>query len=124
MKAGDLYKCDLCGNVVSVSFSGGGALQCCNNEMVLLKANATDAAQEKHVPVIEKGEGTVTVKVGSVAHPMTDDHIIVFIELWADGVAYRKPLQAGDAPEATFAVTADVVEARAYCNKHGLWKNA
>ena len=90
--------------------------------MNLLEANTTDAATEKHVPVIEKSGDTVTVKVGSINHPMVDEHYIEFIELIADGQVYRKALKPGDAPEATFKVSAENVEARAYCNLHGLWK--
>jgi len=92
---------------------------------VLYKANTVDAAVEKHVPVIEKSGDNVTVKVGSVAHPMTDEHYIEWIELLVDEQVWRKALKPGDAPEATFCIciAADAgVSARAYCNLHGLWK--
>jgi superoxide reductase len=91
--------------------------------MDLQTENTTDAAQEKHIPVVEKNAGQVTIKVGSVAHPMEDKHYIEWIELIADGEVYRKCLKPGDKPEATFNVTADNLTARAYCNMHGLWKS-
>ena len=89
--------------------------------MTLQTANTVEASKEKHVPVIEKGEGTITVKVGSVAHPMEAAHYIEWIELIADGKVYRAQLAPGQAPEATFAVCADKVTAREYCSLHGQW---
>lgn len=118
----ETYKCSACGNIVEVLHAGGGALVCCGADMELLTENTTDAAVEKHVPVKEKVAGGWKVSVGSVAHPMTDDHYIEWIELIADGISYKAFLNPGDAPEATFAVDADDVTARGYCNLHGLWK--
>jgi len=117
-----IYKCDVCGNIVEVVHAGGGELVCCGQPMKLLQENTTDAAQEKHVPVIEKSGNKVTVKVGSVAHPMVEEHYIEFIEVIADGKVYRKFLKPGEAPEATFEITANKLIAREYCNLHGLWK--
>jgi superoxide reductase len=117
-----VYKCSMCGNIVEVLHGGAGELVCCGKPMELLKENTTDAAKEKHVPVIEKIEGGYKVKVGSVAHPMEEVHYIEWIELLADGKAYRQFLKPGDAPEAVFNVKANSVSAREYCNKHGLWK--
>lgn len=117
-----IYKCEICGNIVEVLHTGVGELVCCGEEMVLLTENTVDAAKEKHVPVIEKAGNKVTVKVGSVAHPMEEKHYIEFIELLADGKVYRKFLKPGEKPEATFEVTATKVSAREYCNLHGLWK--
>lgn len=117
-----IYKCEICGNIVEVLHTGVGELVCCGEEMVLLTENTTDAAQEKHVPVIEKSGNKVTVKVGSVAHPMEEKHYIEFIEVLADGKVYRKFLKPGEKPEATFEVTATKLTAREYCNLHGLWK--
>ena len=117
-----IYKCSVCGNVVEVIHAGGGTLVCCGKPMNLLTENTTDAAQEKHVPVIEKVEGGIKVKVGAVAHPMQDNHYIEWIEVIADGKAYRHSLSPGDAPEALFPVEADKITARAFCNLHGLWK--
>lgn len=117
-----IYKCEICGNIVEVLHTGVGELVCCGEEMVLLTENTVDAAKEKHVPVIEKAGNKVTVKVGSVAHPMEEKHYIEFIELMADGKVYRKFLKPGEKPEATFEVTAAKISAREYCNLHGLWR--
>lgn len=117
-----IYKCNVCGNIVEVLHTGAGQLVCCNQPMKLMKENTVDAAKEKHVPVIEKAGGRVTVKVGSVAHPMEEKHYIEWIELIADGQAYRQFLRPGGKPEATFAIDAQNVTAREYCNIHGLWK--
>ncbi|NLN39470.1 MAG: desulfoferrodoxin [Smithella sp.] len=118
----EIYKCDLCGNIVAVLHEGKGQLVCCNQPMKLLKENITDASNEKHVPVIEKLADGVKVTVGSVAHPMEEKHYIEWIELIADGRSYRQFLAPGQAPEAFFPVTADKVTAREYCNLHSLWK--
>lgn len=117
-----VYKCEICGNVVEVLTAGAGELVCCGQPMNLLKANTTDAATEKHVPVIEKTDDGYKVKVGSVPHPMEEVHYIEWIELLADGKAYRQFLNPGDAPEAVFNIAAAEVSAREHCNKHGLWK--
>ena len=117
-----VYRCNVCGNIVMVLNAGQGQLVCCGQPMELLKENTTDAAQEKHVPVIEKIEGGYQVKVGSVPHPMEEKHYIQWIELQADGKSYIQFLNPGDAPEATFKVEAEKVSAREYCNLHGLWK--
>ena len=119
----DIFKCDKCGNVVELLHAGGGALYCCNAPMVHLAENTVDAAQEKHVPVIEKTDSGYLVKVGSVDHPMTEDHLIMWIELVADGVVHRKFLSPGDAPQAAFDVKADNVTAREHCNLHGVWRS-
>jgi len=118
----EVYKCDLCGNIVQVLVGGGGELVCCGQPMLKLTENTVDAAKEKHVPVIEKIDGGYKVKVGDVAHPMEDKHWIEWIELVADGKAYRQFLNLGESPEATFAISANSVTAREYCNLHGLWK--
>ena len=118
----EVYKCEACGNIVEVLHGGAGELVCCGAPMVLLAENTTDAATEKHVPVVERVEGGVTVKVGEVPHPMVEKHYIEWIEIIADGKAYRQFLNPEEAPEAFFAVTADTITAREYCNLHGLWK--
>ena len=119
----EVYKCELCGNIVEVLHGGQGELVCCGEPMKLMKENTVDAAKEKHVPVTEKIEGGVKVKLGDVAHPMEEKHYIEWIEIIADGKAYRQFLNPGEAPEATFNVEADQVTARGYCNLHGLWKS-
>jgi superoxide reductase len=117
-----VYKCAVCGNIVEVIHEAGGELVCCGQPMNLLSENTTDAAQEKHVPVVEMVDGGVKVTVGSVAHPMEDKHFIEWIELIADGQAYRQFLNPGDKPEAFFPVKASKVTVREFCNLHGLWK--
>jgi superoxide reductase len=118
----EVYKCEICGNIVEVLHGGAGELVCCGQPMKLMKENTTDAAKEKHVPVVEKVGGGVKVKIGSVAHPMEEKHYIEWIEIIADGKAYRQFLAPGQAPEAIFPVEAANVTAREYCNLHGLWK--
>jgi len=120
-KLNEVYKCSPCGNIVEVLHPGVGKLVCCNEPMALLTENTVDAAKEKHVPVIEIGAASITVKVGSVAHPMEAAHFIEWIELIADGKIYRQQLQPGQAPEATFPIIAKQVTAREHCNLHGLW---
>jgi superoxide reductase len=121
-KLSEVYKCELCGNMVEMLHVGDGELVCCGQPMTLLAENSTDAAKEKHVPVIAKAEGGFTVKIGSVAHPMTEAHFIEWIELLADDTVLRQALKPGEAPEAFFATDASQVTARAFCNLHGLWR--
>jgi superoxide reductase len=118
----EVYKCDACGNIVEVLHGGGGELVCCGESMKLLVENTVDAAKEKHVPVAEKTADGFKVKVGEVAHPMEQEHYIEWIEVIADGEAFKQFLNPGEAPEAEFCVKADKVTARGYCNLHGLWK--
>jgi superoxide reductase len=117
-----VFKCNVCGHMVEVIHEGAGTLTCCNQAMQLMEENTVDAALEKHVPVIEETAGGFLVKVGSVAHPMQDEHYIEWIELLADGKAYRQFLAPGEKPEALFTIKAKDVSAREYCNLHGLWK--
>ncbi len=118
----EVYKCDLCGNIVEVLTGAGGALACCGQDMKLLTENTVDAAVEKHIPVATKSATGWQVTVGSVDHPMADDHYIEWIELIANDVTHTAFLKPGDKPAADFPVTADQVTVRAYCNLHGLWK--
>jgi len=117
-----VYKCEKCGNIVEVLHEGVGELVCCGEPMKLFEEKTADASTEKHVPVIEKIDNGYKVKVSSIPHPMEDAHYIEWIELLADGVAYRKFLNPGDVAEAIFAIEAEKVSAREYCNVHGLWK--
>lgn len=120
-----IYKCNLCGNIVEVTHASGGTLVCCGQPMVLLTENTVDAAVEKHIPVIEKLENEVLVKVGSVEHPSLENHYIEWIELHFNNKVYRKFLKPGDKPQARFKVCDTNLEytAKAYCNLHGLWKS-
>ena len=117
-----VYRCPLCGNIVEVIHAGGGTLVCCDQPMEVQTENTTDAATEKHVPVVEEAEGGIKVAVGSVAHPMGEDHYIEWIEVLVDGKSYRQFLNPNEAPEALFPVSGSNISARAYCNLHGLWK--
>ncbi len=123
MEIKQIYKCNICGNVVEVLFVGGGQLVCCEKPMELMVDKNQDVGQEKHVPVIEKIEDSFLVKVGSVPHPMEQTHYIEWIELIVDGKSCRQFLKPGDKPEAIFKVKGKNVSAREYCNIHGLWKN-
>jgi superoxide reductase len=119
----EIYKCGVCGNIVEVLHTGAGELVCCGQPMKNFVENTVDAAKEKHVPVVEKIPGGFKVKVGAVAHPMEEKHYIEWIEVIADGQAYRQFLLPGDAPEAEFLIEADQITAREYCNLHGLWRS-
>jgi superoxide reductase len=117
----EIYKCEICGNIVEVLHVGGGELVCCGQPMVIQVENAVDTSKEKHVPVIEKTGNGVLVKVGSVPHPMEEKHYIEWIELIIDDKDYRRFLKPGDKPEVFFEVTGGSVSTREYCNLHGLW---
>ena len=117
-----IYKCEVCGNIVEVLHEGAGELVCCGKPMVLVRENTVDASKEKHVPVMEKTEHGVKVKVGSAPHPMEEKHYIEWIEVMAGGKAYREFLKPGAAPEAVFCVSGAIEGVREYCNVHGLWK--
>ncbi len=117
-----IYKCEVCGNIVEVLHEGQGELVCCGQPMKLFIENTVDAAREKHVPVVEKSADAFTVKVGSVPHPMEEQHYIEWVEIIVDGKAYRQFLKPGGSPEASFDVKAEKVTAREYCNLHGLWR--
>lgn len=118
----EVYKCELCGNIIEVLTGAGGNLGCCGQDMDLLAENTTDAAVEKHVPAITKNDDGILVNVGSVDHPMTDDHFIEWIEVLAGEVSNKIFLNPGDKPQACFPAYDGDVTVRAYCNLHGLWK--
>ena len=117
-----VYKCSVCGNIVEVIHPNAGTLVCCEEPMDLLTENTTDAAREKHVPVIEKIDGGVKVTVGEIAHPMEEKHYIEWIEVIAGGKAYRQFLKPGEEPRAVFQIEPEQITVREYCNLHGLWK--
>jgi superoxide reductase len=118
-----VYRCNVCGNIVEVLHAGKGQLVCCGQPMELLKEKTEDVGKERHVPVIEKIDGGFKVKVSSIQHPMDEHHYIEWIELVADGNTYRVFLKPGNRPEAEFKLEAEKVEAREYCSLHGLWKS-
>ena len=121
-----VYRCNICGNIVDVLHCGVGKLVCCGQEMQLLEEKITDSGSEKHVPVVEKTDSGVKVKIGSIPHPMEENHFIEWIEIATDGRIYRKMLKPGDKPEAEFEINLEsinVINAREYCSIHGLWKS-
>lgn len=118
----EVYKCEACGNIVELLDGGPGELVCCGKPMDLMTENTVDAAKEKHVPVLEKADGKIKVKVGQVAHPMEDKHYIEWIEVITGEKICRKFLKPGQAPEAIFNITGEKIITRAYCNIHGHWK--
>ena len=117
-----VYFCEKCKNLVESLWDGKPAISCCGEPMTKLAENTTDAATEKHVPVIEKDGNKVTVKVGEAAHPMTPEHFILFIEVITADKVYRHEFKEGDTvAEATFIIDEPIIKAREYCNLHGLW---
>lgn len=119
-----VYRCEVCGNIVEIVHGAGGELVCCGKPMKLLVENSVEASAEKHVPVVERQGEEVLVKVGSAAHPMLEEHYIEWIELLTECKVYRKYLRPGEAPEARFKICNDTQQftVREYCNIHGLWK--
>ncbi|MBW2980664.1 desulfoferrodoxin [Candidatus Woesearchaeota archaeon] len=120
-----IYKCNVCGNIVSVIVAGKGALVCCGQEMELLEEKtAAEEGKEKHVPVVEISGNNVTVKVGSVPHPMEEGHYIALVQiLKGDKVVAGKRLYPGDKPEVSVCLdSTEGIRARELCNVHGLWK--
>ncbi|MBI5680898.1 MAG: desulfoferrodoxin [Methanobacterium sp.] len=121
-----VYRCNICGNIVEVMHAGGGSLVCCGQLMELLEEKTEDTGFEKHVPVIEKTANGLKVKVGSIPHPMEENHFIEWIEVLVDNCAYIKSLKPGDEPQAEFEIKIDdtsKISAREYCSIHGLWKS-
>ncbi|MFH1656508.1 MAG: desulfoferrodoxin [Candidatus Nealsonbacteria bacterium] len=117
-----IYRCNVCGNIVEVLHSGEGELVCCGQPMELFKEKIEDKGMEKHVPVVEKIEKGIKVKVGSVSHPMESSHYIEWIEIISNNKVCKEFLNPGDEPEAEFEAKAEDIQVRAYCNVHGLWK--
>ena len=118
------YRCAHCGKIIAVVKESGVPVMCCGQKMEEIVPGTTDAAAEKHVPVYEVKDNIVTVCVGSVAHPMTEEHYIEWVSLQTKGGNQRKALKPGDEPKVCFAICdGDTVEAvYAYCNLHSLWK--
>lgn len=121
-----IYRCNICGNMVEVLHLGTGKLTCCGQPMQLLEEKIEDLGPEKHIPVIEETENGVKVKVGSVLHPMEENHCIEWIELVTDDEVYRKILKPGEKPEVEFNIKPEninEIQAREYCSVHSLWKS-
>ena len=119
----EVYKCEICGNIVQVLHGGVGSMICCNKPMKLLGELTEEQGKEKHVPVIEKIDGGVKVKVGSIPHPMDENHYIEWIEVISDDRICRKHLNPGDKPEAEFQIKGNTLKVREFCTVHGQWRN-
>lgn len=120
-KLNQIYKCNVCGNIVEVTHTGAGELVCCGQAMELQTEKNQDEGQEKHVPVIEKTDKGYKVRIGEVAHPMEENHFIEWIELITDENIERIYLKPNEEPIAEFESSAENISARCYCNVHGLW---
>lgn len=151
-KLNQIYKCSVCGNMVEVVHASGGELVCCGQPMTLQNENTVEASKEKHIPIVEKLDNEIVIKVGSIEHPMEEKHYIEWIELLVNNKVYRKHLKPGDKPEARFKVQEELLieelqeeiaycegspcnfvckdecgnsiefTVREYCNIHGLWR--
>jgi len=119
-----IYRCNVCGNIVEVLHAGKGELVCCGQPMELLQEKTADVGLEKHVPVVETTDRGIKVKVGDVPHPMEEKHHIQWVEVITDSGSYRQFLKPGNKPEAEFQIRAQKIVAREYCNIHGLWKSS
>jgi len=117
-----IYKCEVCGNIVEVLHAGKGQLVCCGQPMTLMKEQTQEQGKEKHLPIMEKTASGIKVKVGSVPHPMEEKHYIEWVQIITNGETWRKFLSPGDPPEAEFAMRKKAKAVREYCNIHGLWK--
>ncbi len=121
-----IYKCNVCGNIVELLHTGIGTLVCCGQPMELKEDKREEEGNEKHLPVVESVKDGIKVSVGSVPHPMEDKHHIEWVEVITkkNRKTYRELLNPGDEPEAVFPMDQDdVLFVREYCNIHGLWKN-
>jgi len=121
-KRKQVYKCEVCGNILEVLVGGEGELVCCGEPMKLMTENTVDAAKEKHVPVIDVVARGINVTVGEVPHPMEEKHYIQWVEVFAGDKTYRKYLTPNEAPKVFFEIQAADLIVREYCNLHGLWK--
>lgn len=119
-KINEVYKCEICGNIVELLHPGADSLVCCGQPMNLIQEKSIDVGMEKHVPVVEKTANGIKVKIGSVPHPMEEKHWIEFIEVISNGKSYKQFLKPGDKPEAEFCLSS-YEKVREYCNIHGLW---
>lgn len=117
------FLCKHCGNLAGLIHNSGVSMYCCEEPMTKLEANTQDASQEKHLPVVSISGNCISVNVGSITHPMTDDHSIPWIYLQTKHGGQRKCLLPGEEPKVSFCLENDqAVAAFSYCNQHGLWK--
>ena len=117
------YICEHCGNLIGMIHDAGVPMMCCGQKMTQLEPGVVEAAKEKHIPVVSVEGDVVKVVVGSVEHPMSEEHSILWIELKSDKGVQRKHLKPGEPPVVSFALAGEKpIEVYAYCNLHGLWK--
>ena len=117
------YICEHCGNLIGMIHDAGVPMMCCGQKMTKLEPGVIEASHEKHIPVVTVEDNIVTVTIGSVEHPMVEEHHIVWVYLQTDGGGQRKCLEVGKAPTVTFSLANEKpIAAYAYCNLHGLWK--
>jgi len=119
----EVYKCEVCGNITKVVHNSGGLLVCCGKPMILQQEKTADQGKEKHVPIIEKSEKGIMVRVGSIPHPMEEKHYLEWVEVRDGENVYIRGFKPGEKPETEFCCADTNVKARAYCNVHGLWTN-
>lgn len=124
-KIKQIYKCKICGNIVEVLHAGAGQLVCCGQPMELQLEKNKEEGLEKHLPVVEKTDTGIKIKVGEIPHPMEEAHFIQWIEVNFNGQSYKKFLKPNDKPEAEFNFSVkdlSQIKVRQYCNLHGLWQ--
>jgi superoxide reductase len=119
----EVYKCEVCGNIIKVVHAAAGNLVCCGKPMILQVEKTADAGKEKHVPVVEKAGAGIVVKVGSIPHPMEEKHYIEWVEVRTGENVYVRGFKPGEKAEAEFCAADTNARVRAYCNVHGLWTN-
>jgi superoxide reductase len=119
----EVYKCEVCGNITKVVHNSGGLLVCCGKPMILQQEKTADQGKEKHVPIVEKSEKGIMVRVGSIPHPMEEKHYLEWVEVRDGENVYIRGFKPGEKPETEFCCADTNVKARAYCNVHGLWTN-
>ena len=118
------YICEHCGNLIGMIHDAGVPMMCCGQKMTKLEPGIVEASAEKHIPVVEVSNNIVTVTIGSVDHPMVEEHYIGWIAIETEQGTQRKYLKPGEKPEAVFALAEGdkLVAAYEWCNLHGLWK--
>jgi len=122
-KINEIYKCEICGNIVEMTHAGTGSLICCGEAMKKMEPQSGPEGKEKHLPVAERAGNKISVSIGSVLHPMTEEHYIEWIEIISGANGQRMFLNPGDEPKESFVLdnTDEEITIRAYCNVHGLW---
>ncbi len=121
-KKNQIYKCEICGNIVEMLHEGSGELVCCGEKMNLINPKKEEVGTEKHLPVMERNDNKIEVKIGHTEHPMQEDHYIEWIEIITPQKNYRKNLKPTDKPFASFTIKEEILKIRSYCNVHGLWE--